>query len=605
MLAAQAQRGGDGIGTWTDGRGVALGECHAAVTNEGALERQPHVDDAGTLRVVFDGRIDNREELQSMLAAAGRQPRDVTDVELVLHSYAHWGAGCAGYLLGDFAFVIWDARTRSIVAARDVLGLRPLYFFTSDRLIAIASELAPLLRHPRLAARPNEGFLAECLAGQIRHRSDTVWRDVVRLQPAHVLVWKDGRTTIRPYWQPERTSTLRHKTDNDYGEHLADLLCRSTRARLRCAGRFGLMLSGGLDSSSVLGAVQQVTRECGDPVRTYSLCSPGEGWDESEYLDHATSRWAVSSRRLSPHPADLSYFSSQVTRFADLPNYPTAAMARSLFAAAAADGARVLLTGIWSDEWFTGSGLYYADLLKRMRLRRLWHHHRAQSGDPDAFRPLSLFRSAAWPLVPWGAREAIKRALGRDGVPTWIDRSFARRVDLTSRIRAPRPDVPLRTLAKTDTFANASSGGCLHTTEYEQRGASELGIETRHPFADRRILEFALAIPDEQRWRGRHTKFVVRTAARDWVPQPVLQRVAFPSAASVVFAAIRGLFETSSPCDFVVARRGWVDAPALGREYRVMADRYAAGDHNYEQMTSPLWLVSAVELWAREHAGAS
>jgi asparagine synthase (glutamine-hydrolysing) len=598
MMRAQGYRG-DRIGSWTDGRGALLAQCDAdAVAGSSRLQR-PASDD-GRVQIVFDGRLDNRDELVPALTAAGRAPRGTTDAELALRAYQAWGDACASRLAGDFAFVVWDACERTLFAARDILGLRPLYYRSRGPLLLLASEIAALLQHPAISATPNDGFVAECLAGQIRHPCDTVWHGVSRLRPAHVLVARDGGVRVRRYWQPDARAEIRYRDDAEYAEQLSELLCRATRARVPRDQPFGLMLSGGLDSSAVLGALHDLRTAAPGPIRTYSLVEPGERWDESEYLDAAIARWPVNARRLAPSVPAPQTFAGQAEAFRDVPNYPGAVMAHSLFAAAGADGVRVLLTGIWSDEWFTGSPLYYADLLNRLHLVSLWRHARAQSGDDDAFRPPSLFRAAVWPLVPEPARRAIKRALGRDGVPDWIDRRLAAEVDLPSRLRPPSPEICFATRARTETFALATSAACVHAAEWEHRGAAAWGIDTRHPFADRRIVDLALALPEDLLWRGPRTKVVLRHAARPWLPAAHQRRITSANAGSVVLDAIRRTLDCQPMAALAVARRGWIDAAALERRYRATIARYNAGDSSFAAMTSPLWLVCAVEIWARE-----
>lgn len=599
MLEAERQRGPDRIGVWVD-RGVALAQCHLVVTAEATSERQPHANESGTVCLVLDGRLDEREELAAALRGAGRILRDDTDAELLLRAYEEWGDGCAPRLSGDFAFAIWDARRRTLICARDVLGARPLYTHARPGVTAVASEIAPLLRHPAVWREPNEGFIAECLAGQIVSRSDTVWRDISRLEPAHLLTAEQGRVRVRRYWQIDPRPEIRYRRDDEYAEHFADLLRKAVRPRLRSSSPVGVMLSGGLDSSSVVGAIHEMHAVNGrGRLPTFSLVSPGASWDETESIDAVTAMWPVSSHRFAPFEPDCAHFASEAARLGDLPPYPNGLMAHSLFTAACERGVRVLLTGLWSDEWLTGSYLHYADLLRRGQFGRFWRHYTAQSAHRDGFRPPSMFRSSIWPLVPEPARQAIKHLLGRDGIPSWVNRSLASSVGLADRIRPVPPDVSFDSLAKTDSYRMATCGLSVHATEAENRSVSRFGLETRHPFGDRRIMEFGLAIPEEQRWRGSFTKFVLRNAARPWVPSSIRERITNAGASPVVLRAVQQQVEGGLWHNSVVERRGWIHVARLRRAYDEMLARYRAADDGYERLTFPLWLVCAVEIWAR------
>lgn len=599
MLERLRHRGPDRTGVWLDGS-VALAHCQLAVTKEAAAERQPHANEAGTVRVVLDGRFDNRDGLAPALDAAGFRLRDETDVELLLRSYECWGEGCAARLLGDYAFAIWDARRRALVCARDALGTRPLHVHARGGLIAIASEIAPLLQQPEVSREPNEGFIAELLTGQIVHRTDTVWRDISRLKPAHLLTAEQGRVTIRRYWQVDPQFEIRYRRDDEYAEHLADLLKQAVRARLRSAGPVGVMLSGGLDSSSLVGAIHDMNAVNGSaPLSTFSIVSPNAAWDETPSIDAVAAMWPVSSQRFGPSEEDCAYYASEAARHEYLPPYPNGVMANALFTAAADRGVRVILTGLWSDEWLAGSFLHYSDLLRRAQFGRFWRHYRAQPDRLDVFRPLSMFRSSLWPLVPASTRQAIKYVLGRDGIPPWVNRSLASRVGLADRIRPAAPDVSLSTLAKTDSYGIATNGLSVHGMEAENRSIAQFGLETRHPFGDRRIMEFGLAIPEEQRWRGPWTKFVLRNASRQWVPSLIRDRIATAGAADVLLRAVQQHVESGLWHNSVIARRNWIDLVPLRQAYNEMLTRYRASDDGYERLVFPLWLVCAVEIWAR------
>jgi len=259
---------------------------------------------------------------------------------------------------------------------------------------------------------------------------------------------------------------------------------------------------------------------------------------------------------------------------------------------------RVILTGLWSDEWLAGSFLHYSDLLRRGQFGRFWRHYRAQPDRQDVFRPLSMFRSSLWPLVPASTRRVIKFALGRDGIPPWVNRSFASRVGLADRIRPAPPDVSLSSLAKTDSYWMATNALTVHGMEAENRSVARFGLETRHPFGDRRIMEFGLAIPEEQRWHGQWTKFVLRNASRKWVPSLIRNRITTAGSSDVLLRAVQQHVESGLWHNSAIARRNWIDLAPLQQAYNEMLTKYRASDDGYERLVFPLWLVCAVEIWA-------
>jgi asparagine synthase (glutamine-hydrolysing) len=598
MLPVLAIRGPDGARTWIDGR-VAMSHAELAVAPGACLPPQPHSDEAGHVRVVLDGRFDNRDELAAAFEPAGLPLRDGSDSELLLRAYQLWGEGCAQRLLGDFAFAIWDGRRRALVAARDVLGIRPLYWSTRAGAVAVASEIAPLCRHPFVSREPNDAFLAEVLNGGIVHRTDTVWRDVSRLAAGHLLIAEDGRVRTRRYWAPDPALQVRYRSDEEYAEHLAELMRRAVERRMRDRAAVGVMLSGGVDSSSLVGAIHalQVAGRS-NPLPTFSIVAPGEPWDETPYVDAVAAMWPIVSHRRGASEGTPEYYAAEAVKYRDLPPYPNGVMANAIFGAARSEyGVRVLLTGLWSDEWLGPSGMHGADLLRSRHFMQLWRHYRSQP--PSRRSPASMFRSSVWPNVPLRARETVKRMLGRDGVSPWMNRSYAAAVNLADRLQPQPPFVRFPTLAQTTTWNAAVGGSSQHAVEAENRATAAFGLETRHPFADRGILEFGLAIPEAQRWREPNHKPALREAARAWVPDFVRRRTIAAGASSVLLRTVERHVSSGLWQNAVTARRGWVDLPGLRGAFDEMIARYRTGDEGYERLVFPLWMACAAEIFAR------
>src|SRR5262249_7076551 len=194
-----ADRGPDGTGLWLDGA-VGLAHLMLRTTPESLQEKQPLLDESGELCLVLDGRVDNRAELMAAVRATGLHVRADTDAELVLLAYQLWGEACAGKILGDFAFVVWDRRKRQLFAARDILGVRPFYYFVDDRTFVCGSELRQVLAHERVPREPNEGMIAEYLAANITDRMETLYRGILRLPPGHFLVVDRRGLRTGRYW---------------------------------------------------------------------------------------------------------------------------------------------------------------------------------------------------------------------------------------------------------------------------------------------------------------------------------------------------------------------------------------------------------------------
>ena len=595
-----AHRGPDASGHWIDGS-VGLGHRMLHTTPESLQEKQPLLDETGNLTLTLDGRVDNWDEVRMGLAAEGAKLRTDTDAELVLRAYKYWGEECPQRTIGDFAFVVWDRRQRQLFCARDPLGGKPFYYHTDGRTFLCSSELRQLFEDSTVRRKPNEGMIGEYLAKAITSQEETLYRDVFRLPSGHVLIVQpDGLRKAR-YWDIDPAREIRYRTDAEYAEHFAELFREAVRCRLRSYKPVGAYLSGGLDSSSVVGVAQSLYREgaIGDRgFETFSLVFPGRPCDESAYIQDVVQMWALKSNAVYPEESDPPDYTAQVRRYHDFPDYPNGSMADPLRSLARAKGFRVLLTGLGGDDWLTGSSYHYADLLRRLRLVALIRQIRFDSRVPAVVWPrFSLFRFGFWPFVPPSARDALKWVLRRNGLPRWMGRRFAREIRLSERLRRPTAKRPFSSFAQADLYRTAISGFGAHFIEMEERSASRFGFEQRHPFHDRRIIEFALALPEEQRWRRNQIKFVLRQAMSGLLPETIRQRLTKADFSHVFAEALHGQRGERLFDSLAIASMGWVDGGWVQTAYRDMAQLYARGDEQYSRYIWPLWFIFGIELW--------
>ena len=199
MTAAIAHRGPDGSGKWIH-RNVGFSHQKLSTTPEALRETQPLYDDDLKLGLTFDGRIDNRAEIRELLEAAGARLRTDSDAEMVLTAYRCWGKACAAKILGDFALAVWDAGNRRLFCARDVLGIRPFYYYFDSRTFIFASELQQIFRLPLVPREPNEGMIGEYLVSAVNNKEETLTKGILRLPPAHLLIVEPGRIRKQDYW---------------------------------------------------------------------------------------------------------------------------------------------------------------------------------------------------------------------------------------------------------------------------------------------------------------------------------------------------------------------------------------------------------------------
>lgn len=593
MLATLRHRGPEASALWCAGP-IALGHCLLRTTPESCDEQQPHAAADPALRIVFDGRLDNRAELLASFEELGLRPGAMFDAALVLCAYQCWRASCAERLLGDFAFAVWDGRAQSLFCARDVLGLKPLYYHRGRDVFAFASEPQALLSHPSVTRQPNEGMVGEHLS-VVTGVEETLFLDIQRLPPAQCMTVTANACRPRTYWTIDAAKPIVYRQPTDYAEHFLELLSEASRARLRSHADVGVMLSGGLDSSSIVAAIAPSGAERG--CRTFSIVAPGQPWDESQAIDRIVSAFGCVGTNVPGSTPRPEHYRQLSRRYADVPPYPNECHADGLKAEAGRQGVRVLLTGKYGDEWFSGNAASYADLFRTFRWGSLLKKRWQQSQVPDAVVPGPLVKTMTWPLLSRPVRRRIKKLLGHDGVPPWINRRFARRIALADRLYPIAAGPAFPTAAQAGIYEEATSGATTYSMEIEDRLAAAAGVELRHPFADRRLMEFALGIPESMRSGGGQPKRVVRDAMRGRIPEANRLQFAAADATPLFVAPLGGLMENGLLTDSVLERRAWLDAGPARRLYETMEAYRATGDSKYMRLLSPLWMIAGVELW--------
>ena len=278
MGRSMRHRGPDGIEMWY-GNHAGIGNCMFHTTPEAVGETTPYVDEGSGLVITADARIDAREELAEKLGMSGYLRNGISDSQLILAAYGQWHTNCVNYLLGDFAFLIWDSRRQQLFCARDHLGVKPLYYHISDHVFVAATEVRAILEVPQVPKCVNEARIADFLVEQLEgvDKTSTFYEAVIRLPPAHTLVVSPENAALENYWELDPEYEHGDQTDEEYVEAFHELFEKAVCDRLRCNGRVTSMLSGGVDSSYVVGTARQVMRRKGsDLLLVYSGVTDGD-----------------------------------------------------------------------------------------------------------------------------------------------------------------------------------------------------------------------------------------------------------------------------------------------------------------------------------------
>lgn len=553
------------------------GFCHAmlATTVEATVEQQPwRHPDSGCL-VVSDSRLDNRSQLLRELGI-DRPADTVGDCELLHAAWQRWREGCADRLRGDFAFALWHPGERELYMARDPMGVRLLQFHLNPgRLLVFGSCTEAVLAQGEVPATVDEGRIADALIGETEgiDATCTFFTAIQRLPPAHWMRVRDGMPPRQQrYWHPvgdERPGGLPH-TDQDWIEAQREQLERAVRLRLRSHRPVGSMLSGGLDSSSIVALAGAANAAEGwPPFPVFSATNSAD----PECAETRAIRAVAASVHCSPTFVDLPDFQQSRTRTHRLweeagePFDGSMSLVAALYEAAAERGVASVMDGAAADNLYT-AGRRAKVLFDQGHVRQAWQAAVTQWRRPwIRFPRLHAVRVMAGCLAPaqvHALREQLADALQYRATlgASAINREFALRAGLRQRFRRYR-----RTIGDShqwhDSGEALSSMAAPYITaglERYNRVASLYGVEPRLPYADRDLVEFQAWMPLALRIRDGHLKWVLRQAMAGLLPPEVTWR---RDKSHIGWHFNQVLFQRSRAAGAFPIDNGWLDARRL------------------------------------------
>ncbi len=483
--------------------------------------------------VVADARLEDRDALIRALGL--RVESGWTDAALIGHAWLRHGEACVERLEGDFAFAAWDPRVQALFCARDRMGVRPLYFHHAPgRLLAFATGATSLLAHPQIPATLNEGRIADFLVSQLEgiDKTSTFHRDVERLPPASTLRVDAHARTIRGYWSLEPRHMPR-LDDAGWAAAILEALEAAVTRQSGTKGRIGCMISGGLDSSSLaVIASRQLAEHGSGPLPVFSAVDRSGDCPETRAVDAM-----LALPGFDPSLVDVSNADALIGKLrgcyldAEEPFDGIMSLAHAMYLSAAQKGVEAVIDGIDGDSVFLPGKSMVRDMRHGRWLQALRNaraNHRQYPDGPSASRQLAgaAIRAVVPPHMIARIRHKPLSAHADDNVlQSLIAPAFARRIDLPQRLAM------LRSHSAPDGLdaPREASWALRHpyiTTAFERyhRTAAMHGIQPLHPFADRRLLELAVNLPDRQRQRNGWSKAVLREAMKGRLPDDVRLR---------------------------------------------------------------------------------
>ena len=580
MIHTLRHRGPDGFGYFTR---PGLGFAHARLSiidREGGA--QPLGNEDGQVWVTFNGEIFNYIELRAELESAGHRFATRSDTEVLVHAYEEYGVDFVRRLNGQFAFGIWDARSRRLMLARDRAGILPLFFTERDGRLLFGSEIKALLpavgRRPRLAAAALDQVFTfwSPLAPQ------TMFDGILELPPGHMLLAEHGRVAISQYWDWEFPADGGHSTRDprELAEELRALLVDATRLRLRSDVPVGAYLSGGLDSSILTAIVQRQTTT---PLRTFSIGFEERSLDESRHQQTVIDHLRTDHSRIRCRNADVAAGFTRAIRHAETV-VPRAACVPMLQLSGLVHDQqyRVVLTGEGADEVFGGY-----DLFKETKIRQFWARRASSTMRPALLRRLYPYLDAS----P-GRAQAYAEAFFRVGLehpsgsffshlPRWTTTARCKEFfsdDLRAELRdhaVDRLEAALPPAFGGWHWFNRAQylesrsllGGYLLCSQGDRMLMAN-SVEGRFPFLDHRVIAFARTLPPTLLMQGLTEKYLLKRAFASELPPQIVTRPKQPYRAPGVTAFFEGgrhseLCELLSP--EAIRRSGYFDPQRVER----------------------------------------
>jgi asparagine synthase (glutamine-hydrolysing) len=540
MAEASAYRGPDGIRYWVQDN---VGFAHLALntTPESLREKQPLLNRRGDLILTADARVDNRDELISTLTAKGYlQEKDPTDADLILAAYECWGEACPEYIIGDFAFAIWDSQKRCLFCARDAVGVRPFFYCRRGQTLyfatAISSILAGLREHPPI----NEPLMVDFLCWRFdRWVHETIYQSIFRLPASHRLKAQQEEESLARCWTFGAQPGPHYKTDREYVEHFRELFSEAVQCRLRSVTPVGISVSGGLDSSSIACMADHIlsaeTRDSQQRVRLYScVFKDFPAADEREYLKAVLDKcYRFPAATIAGENLwGLKDIGTDESFHLDEPEvFPIRSMLTSLLGEAYRHGCRVMLSGEGGDQVMSDAAYWMPALIRdvdllqiRSELRHFWRRSGRSTVNMLILDLVKSFIESIKPCVPLYLLQRRSQISYLRSAPAWVNKWWIKPPDRLQLGSTSDYTIHLPNRSATVMYHQLTGGWYTALLGYINSVAAFQGMEYRLPFLDRRVIDFQLIIPPRLRFAGGRTKVILRGAMADILPETIRQR---------------------------------------------------------------------------------
>jgi asparagine synthase (glutamine-hydrolysing) len=588
-------RGPDDEGVMVED-GVALGMRRLSIIDLSTGHQPIHNED-GTVWVVFNGEIYNFRELRADLERRGHRFYTSTDTEAIVHAYEEWGEAAIGRLRGMFGLAVWDRRSRSLLLARDRVGIKPLHYGVAGGRLYFGSEIKSLLCASDVPRDLDLAALDHYLSFLYTPPDGSIFAHVKKLPPGHTLTWHDGRLRVERYWELPAEEAYSGSEEDAVAE-LRDVLTDAVRSHLVSDVPLGAFLSGGVDSSLVVGLMSQVS---GARVKTFSIGFDEPAYDELAHARRVAEYFGTDHHELVVKPDALGILDGLIAHF-DEPFADSSAIPTWYVSEMARRHVTVVLSGDGGDELFGGYDRYLP-------------HRRVAAFDRYSPRAVRKLAAVAASGLPHGAKgKNFLRHVGRDERGRYLDsiRFFSAdekpallTADVRQAMNGSNPEALVG--ARFARFGGLAWPSQMMRFDAEtylpedvltkvDRMSMAHSIESRVPLLDNHVIDFAASLPASMKIRNNRRKHVLKQVAATLLPPEILQRPkqGFGVPLDIWFRGnLRELFAGTllSPR---ALQRGYFQ-PAFVRR---LVDEHSAGTRDHALR---LWQLVVFERWHEQY----
>lgn len=616
MRDVMVHRGPDDAGTWvSDDRRVGLGHRRLSILDLSAAGHNPMTNETGDILIVFNGEVYNHEKLRPGLIERGHTYRSRTDTESLLHLYEEEGPDFVRHLEGDYAFAIWDEPKRRLMLGRDRLGVKPLYYTIAGGRLLFASEIKALLEHPEVDRDVDETSLYHYLTFLTTPAPRTLFKGISKLPPGHILLCDaNGHIDVRRYWDAVVENPETPMTVDDTVDRVRELLSEAIEKRMMSDVPFGVFLSGGVDSSANVSMMSKLTDI---PVRTFTVGFEDQPqYNELDYARRIAKQFGADHHEvIIGHDDAISFLPDMIFHQDEPIADPVCVSLYYVSKLARESGTIVVQAGEGSDEIFSGYTTYAAYL---KMYERVWRHaERLPAGLRRRIASLadSGFGRAMIARLPKGKKlvPELARRLGSGEALFWhaaevwdettkrslITKSYRERLGSISsyevveehydRIAAGKPSADfLERMIYVELKLRLAELLLMRVDKITMATS----VETRVPFLDHKLVEFAMTIPRSMKVRDGQNKWILKKALEGLVPNDILYRPKQGFGLPINEWFLEGMapFVEHALFSSPFRRRGFLDYDLV----RSMWEMHLAGKVNY---SFNIWSLLNLSLW--------